>query len=348
MKNIFSLFTKKQYGTGALIDTRLETDKEKDFRIEELATIAPVIWKEKPQENWRKFPIRNQDNSGSCVANSKVKELGILNYNEEQEFATLSARDIYTRRANKPQAGMQGQDANQIAIKCGATLENLMPSENKNETLMNDDLDRKPSKEVIGMIFRPKSWICLPFDFDTIAGILSKGIPVNLFFRFDISEWNKGVPEINPNSKLSAHHSVVAVDYFLYDNRKALLIEDSWSTNSGIEGRRIITEDWTPRITWASYFEDLDNWNLLKKDEVIKPKYQFNQDLKVGMRNNDVKILQDCLKYEELFPRTQESTGFYGGITLKAVKEFQKKYNIEPVSGYTGILTRTKLNELYK
>ncbi len=333
---------------GALDDVRLPEEKEKDFRHEELASIAPIEWKEKPQEQWRKFPIRNQNGSGSCVANSKVKELGILNFNEEQEFITLSARDIYTRRVNQATAGMAGQDANQIVIKNGATLESLMPSEGLNEALMNNSIDRKPSKEVIGMVFRPKNWIALPFDFDAIANILSKGIPVNLFFKFDIAEWNQQVPTINPDSKLSSHHSIVAVDYFLYNNKKAFLIEDSWSINSGIEGRRILTEDWIPRISWASYFVDLSNYDLIKKEEIVKPQYQFNQDLKVGDKNDDVKALQNCLKWEDLFPKTQESTGCFYGLTLKAVKDFQKKYNIEPISGFVGEKTRAKLNELFK
>jgi len=345
--NIFNFFRKQKFGTGAIDDLRTSEEKLKDYRFEELVSAPIVEWKEKPQSEWRKFPIRNQSQSGSCVAFSKAKELGIFNYLEEGEFVNLSARDIYIRRSNKPDAGMWGQDANQIAIKHGATLEILMPSEGLNEAAMNNDLDRKPSKEVIGMVFRPKSWIALPFNFDAIASIISKGTPVNLFFKFDVSEWNKGVPTINPNSQLSAHHSVVAIDYFLYQNKKSLLIEDSWSINSGIDGRRIITEDWTSRMTWASYFEDLSNLDLLKKEDIIKPKHRFEKDLGVGMKNNDIIVLQDILKYEELFPKTQISTGYFGGITRNAVQGFQRKYGIEPISGFVGILTRTKLNGMY-
>jgi len=353
--NIFNFFKKQKFGTGAIDDLRTQEEKLKDYRFEELVSAPIVEWKEKPPENWRKFPIRNQSRSGSCVAFSKAKELGIHNFLEEGEFINLSARDIYTRRSNKPNAGMWGQDANQIAIKYGATIDILMPSDNLGEVLMNNDLDRKPSKEIIGMVFRPKSWIALPFDIDAIASVLSKGIPVNLFFKFDVSEWDKEVPTINLNSQLSAHHSVVATDYFLYQGKKSLLIEDSWSINSGIEGRRIITENWISRLTWASYFTDLSNLDLLKKDDIIKPKYRFEKNLGVGMKNNDVIALQDILKFEGLFPRTQISTGVFGGLTLRAVKDFQLKYAkeiLEPLgliqpTGYVGELTRKKLNEIF-
>ena len=65
------------------------------------------------------------------------------------------------------------------------------------------------------------------------------------------------------------------------------------------------------------------------------------------MKNNDVIMLQDCLKWLDLFPKTQISTGYFGGITRDSVKKFQTQHNIEPVLGYVGILTRTKLNELF-
>ncbi len=79
-----------------------------------------------------------------------------------------------------------------------------------------------------------------------------------------------------------------------------------------------------------------------------KPSYRFEKDLYFGMTDPDVRALQDILKYEGLFPTNAESTGFFGSITLDAVKKFQTKYGIQPVSGYVGPKTREKLNNLYK
>ena len=342
-------FQKQKFISGAIEDPRSPEEKLKDFRLEELVTTpAMVQWTEKPQSQWKQYPIRNQNGAGSCVAHSKALELGILNLLEEGEFVELSARDIYTRRKNQGSPGMWGQDANMICINSGATLETLMPSDNKTEVEINKTDDRLPHKEVIGKIFRAKNWIALPFDIDVIASIVATNKGVNLFFKFAYSEWT-AVPKIT-NAVPNCHHSVVAVDYTLYQNKRALIIQDSWGS-VGFNGRRVITEDWinpvNGRITWASYFEDLSNWDLLKKEDLSKPKFRFEKDLFFGQRNNDVIMLQDCLKWLDMFPKTQTSTGYFGGITRESVKKFQSQYGIEPVLGYFGPKTRQKMNEIF-
>jgi hypothetical protein len=74
----------------------------------------------------------------------------------------------------------------------------------------------------------------------------------------------------------------------------------------------------------------------------------FTQTLTLGTRNNDVKLLQDKLKELGFFPREVQSNGRFGPTTLKAVKDFQLKYNIvKPgVYGYgiVGPATRKVLN----
>lgn len=351
---ITNLFRKKQYGTGAVNDPRTKAERDKDFRAEELLAFGAVEWREKPESEWKKYPIFDQAQSGSCVAMTKAKEAGILNSLEEGVFMTLSPRDIYTRRKNKPQEGMWGQDSNNIVINNGVTLESLMPSMGKNEAEMNIDSDRRSSTRAIGKVFRAKSWIALPFNFDAIARVLDTGKGVSVFFRFDMNEWDRPVPTIIPTSKISLHHAVVAVDRTLHNGQKALIIEDSWGRNRGINGRRIITEDWRTRLSWVSYFEDLSNLDLLRKEDVPKPRHTFTRDLSVGLTNDpDVKALQDILKFEELFPRTQVSTGAFFGITRKAVMRLQLLHKDEILTpagltvptGFVGKYTRAWLNK---
>lgn len=92
-----------------------------------------------------------------------------------------------------------------------------------------------------------------------------------------------------------------------------------------------------------------------KNTEMKKPKHIFAVDLKYGMRNDDVKALQECLQYDGVFPKGTTCTGYFGDITLKAVKDFQTKYKYEVLvpagltnaTGLCGKFTRQKLNALF-
>jgi len=74
--------------------------------------------------------------------------------------------------------------------------------------------------------------------------------------------------------------------------------------------------------------------------------YAFNTNFGQGIRSDTVKNLQTILIHEELLG-SQYATGYFGVLTLAAVKKFQAKYNISPQSGYVGPLTRAQLNKLY-
>jgi len=46
---------------GVIEDPRSKEEKKQDYQAEELAMFAPIVWKEKPELEWRKFPIFDQD-----------------------------------------------------------------------------------------------------------------------------------------------------------------------------------------------------------------------------------------------------------------------------------------------
>ncbi|HEY1036968.1 MAG TPA: peptidoglycan-binding protein [Candidatus Paceibacterota bacterium] len=71
--------------------------------------------------------------------------------------------------------------------------------------------------------------------------------------------------------------------------------------------------------------------------------YNFAQNLRYGMRNNDVLELQKRLAAEGIFKVTP--TGYFGPITLLSVKIYQASHQIKPVSGFVGPLTRAELNK---
>lgn len=339
-----------EFQSGALPDVRTEEEKKKDYLLKEVvATVNPVNWVEKPPSQYRKFPIFNQDGSGSCVAQTEAKEMGIMRWLKDGNYVHFSATDIYQQRKNKPNAGMDAVDARAIATR-GVTLEALTPSQNMTDAQM-DGVVVAPYKREVGKVFSVSNYVGLPAkDIETVASVIqttNKGVMV--WFYFQIDEWTSKPEVKNPNLDLYApstpRHSVTAVDYALVNGKKCLIIEDSWGTSYGMAGQRIITEDFFKVRNWyASYLTNF------KFDEGVtpKPKYVFNVTLQYGDQNEDVKALQDVLKYEGLFPSDRDSTGFYGGITANAVLAFQNKYGITPPSANdVGPKTRSKLNELY-
>jgi hypothetical protein len=331
---------KKVFGTGGLDDPF----DERDFCHKELG-LAPIVeWKEKSPDQWRKFPIFNQNSSSSCVAQSVAKVLGIENYLEEGKFIQYSARDIYTRRTNEGE-GMYYREGMDIGYKFGATIEQLMPSQNLSETLMNNKDDRKPIDNLIALIGKGGNYFSLPIDFDAIASVISQGKGVLLGTRFNSGDWKTGEVILRPNGIYG--HAICGVDYCLWKGKKALVFDNSWGYSWGFNGQGIITEDYKDGLVTAWYYASLpNNWQQTQTQTIPKPKYQFNTDLRTGMQNVEVSKLQECLKYDGDFPISIPITGYFGGITLDAVKKFQTKYGIEPV-GVVDTMTRKKLNELF-
>lgn len=343
--------------SGALIDKRPVSEKEKDWKFREVVASAdPVNWIEKPQDQWRKFPIFNQNGSGSCVAQTEAKELGIMRYLKDGNYVHFSASDIYQRRANRPESGMNAIDARKIATT-GTTLEVLAPSQNLSDPQM-DAQEIEPYKREVGKVFSISNYIEDPTkSIDTIASIIQKTQKgVMVWFYFEAQEWREKPVVINHNldltNPITLRHSVCAVDYLMLPTgEKALIIEDSWGTSYGMAGQRIIDECFFANRNW--YAGHLINFKFDDQSPAPRPHHVFLTDLVFNQSTgSEVVALQECLKYEGLFPQNAESTGYFGGITLKAVKDFQIKHSITgpwDTAGYgrVGPKTRGKLNLIY-
>lgn len=339
---------------GALIDTRTEAEKSKDYLFPELVSaIEPVIWIEKPQSDWRKFPIFSQNGSGSCVAQTLRKLYGVYLWLKTGVWVDISASHIYQRRVNRPSPGMGGIDVFQIGQK-GTTLEQFAPSENMTDAQM-DSMNVIPFMEKIGETFKLGSYIKIsPTDIDTIASIIQKtGKAVMVWFYFTYNEWTN-IPTVvdstlNLNNQNTLKHSVSAVDFTMWQGKKALVIDDSWGLSAAMSGQRVITEDFfNARNFFAAYFQNF------AFEEEPKPKWTFTKILQFEETNADVKALQGILKHEGLFPTNTTSTGFYGSITAKAVLAWQKKHAIAPIEELDSLAGRrvgqktiNKLNEIY-
>ena len=323
---------------GVLLDTRTEAEQAKDYKFAEIVSaVEPVVWTEKPQSSWRKFPIFSQNGSGSCVAQTLRKLYGVYLWLKTGVWVDLSASHIYQRRVNRPQGGMGGDDAFKIAQK-GTTLEQFAPSENMSDSQM-DAVNVIPFMEKIEETFKLGAYVTVsPADIDTVASIIQKtGKAVMIWVYFKYDEWGNVptvlYPTLDRSLQSTSRHSIAAVDYTLYQGKKALIIDESWGLTTAINGQRIITEDFfNARCFFVAHFQ-----NFAFEQVDVKPHY-----------DESITSFQDCLKAEGLFPTNVVSTGFYGAITIKAVNAFQLKYGLATIgTGTVGPKTKAKLHELY-
>lgn len=336
---------KKQIFTpGVIEDPRPQTDKDKDYKHEELATVTPFEWKEIPKTDWRQYPIFNQDGSGSCVAQAIAKAIGIERLLKSGKFVFYSPRWIYTLRSSTG-IGMWLVDALGIPCKVGAPVEQILPSQNLSEVKMNDTSDVNDFVKAEALISKTDKFITANPDIETIASLIEPtGNPVIIITNFAMDEWNQEVPTINPNANPTLWHGICAVQATLYNGKKAIIIDDSWGTGYGIGGKRIITEDWFKenRITGAGYFTQ-----FAQQGGAVKPIHIFTRQLAFGLKaDTEVMALQQCLNFLGYFPYVQTFTGNFAGLTQAAVKTFQTNYGIQG-TGVVGPITMAKLNSIF-
>lgn len=352
--------TTTQFPSGANIDVRTLGEKSLDYKQSEVvATYDPVVWREKAQSEWRKFPIMNQNGSGSCVAFTAAKCLSIMYWLRTGEYVPFSPRHIYYRRSNKPAAGMNANDCWKIC-KEGVTLEVLLKSENMTDTQM-DTLSLESYHKKTAEAFQLANWLevdgaDIDEVFERVASTIQKtGKGVMVWFYFLVREWTVTPTIDTPNLSLvgtdTARHSVCAVDFCLINGKKHLIIDDSWGTSYGAAGQRAISIDFFKTRNWYAAYPTNFTFESGKEMFKLKPAYNFTLDLEFGMTNAHVNALQFCLQYEGCFPANVGTTNYFGAITKEAVQKFQDKYNIakpsDPGYGRCGPRTRAKLNELF-
>lgn len=337
------IWENKDFNPGWVGDER-ETKDERNYSSEEIFKSYPTPeWKEKKPSEWRKFlPIRNQSSSSACVSFSIALALGVENFLEEGRFEVLSSRFIYSRGYVPDGGGMYYLQALEIARKDGACLEQQMPSDGRNEEQMRIKDDTK-NVQYVAQIYKANSYIFLPLDIDVVAGIIqSTNKAILLGTRFNPGGFSK--PDVVLDKNGIYGHAVVATDATLWNGKKSIIFQNSWA-NWGIDGLGIITEEqFRNGVVLAVQLVDF----VYQPQNINKPKFIiYSSFLTTGNRGNDVIKLQVGLQWLGLFPATQEVTGYYGGITRQAVKDFQKKYNLQE----TGIMDTTsinKFNEIFK
>lgn len=317
------------FNDGIVPDPRSDEQKAKDYHADP-AGASILIWQEKPESQWKKFTPREQSSSLSCCGQSSAKGV------ETILGGVFSAHPPYRSRSNYMEGGMYLQDIGQVWKNVGSTTEILDKSENQTESLLNRNITVATPTKIGGYFFPHASSI------DEIAAAVESYKHCMMIIHCYKSEW-VAVPYIsgkNPNS-YDFGHCVCAVDYFMYQGKKALLIEDSTGHFNSLPpdktGRRILTEDFVKaRCVGAIYFTP----------QIPNPPFKFTQTMRLNSKGEQVKKLQETLntKFSSgLLPLVPD--GNFGQKTLQVVKLFQTSNKLIP-DGVVGKNTIIALNLL--
>lgn len=307
---------------GLIVDPRSEEDKNKDYSHGEVAPMGIILKWDRTLADAPTYSQRDQDGSGSCVAQSSAKALEVLRKGE-----VISAHPIYARRANLGSPGMWLQDAGNIVKKLGTTTELLDPSQKMSEDKMNAPV----------LVETPINGYLYAFpnvkNIDQVAEAIELYGHCKITIGCDGQEWSEK-PIYNGTNNLNFFHDICATYYFTDEQgNKCLRCDESWGVNN--PGHRIITESFLKfRGTGAMYFVP-----PVIPTPISKPQFNFKVPLLYGDENFSVKMLQDILKYEGLMDIKVFSSGKYLQLTSFGVDLLQRKYNIAPI---------TELDELAK
>lgn len=323
------------FHSGALPDDVSEEEKAKRYdQSEVVATVGPVSWIKK--KNYRSFPVRKQDGSGSCVMQSLEKERGIVAQNKYGEFVIFSANPSYQLRANPGTSGSNFDDLVK-ATNYGGILEVLSPSQSLTDIQMMA-VPKGKYFDDMAKIFGAKR-ITMANDIDVIASTIENtGKGVGITIRFGKGEWfyNQEVKELLPPDQWIWGHRVCAVDYTLNEaGVKCLVIEDS-ACEDGFPQRLVPESFLLHRSNWKPNY--MMNFKTYAELDIIPEKPHFD---------GSIISAQKCFKYEGFFPANVSEIENWGPVTIKACVGFQQKYGIEPALGNLGPITRGKLLELY-
>lgn len=316
---------------GIVEDPRNEDEKAQDYSHEDLGMgEVELDWSPLEDKLYPEFPISNQDGSLSCVAHAVAKILAMHEVKEGREYKQLCPKFIYDLRENYPSGGMWLPNALSIACKYGSCEESMLDCNMKGEAYMNDK--SLITEDMINNAINYKGLYYFEIknrNIDEIAKIIEQGYGVLAGFRFDKDEWTD-VPVVNQKSKREVGHGVALLRYGLYDDKKAIGMDDSWGVGHGRGGKRIITEEFLDeRCFYCGYITSL-------------PNYVFTKLLKVGSKGVDVRKLQEVLNKQGA---TLKIDGKFGPLTRLAVQKFQKSKGLVS-DGIVGILTNRALNQI--
>lgn len=316
---------KKDEYIGVLPDNRPKEEQARDWRAEEVAgasTMTPKFRTVK-KGKWKKYTVRDQDGSGSCVSQALAKGFEVLYKIETGKTVVFSSVPIYQKRKNAPAGGMFIHDAFDIAVKSGTCPEVNCASQKKNDVQM-DGTTIPSNFENLNNYLDALAYVSLPEDFDYIASWVEQYGFAQIHIASSRKCWSKDFPSLGSLNR-SVRHAVAVVDAVTYEKVQYLVIEDSWGEFGEFKGQRLLS-----RAVFKDMFTKGAGFTALKYDvSDVFVFMTFTVPMEYGDTSAEVQNLQRFLRGKGYFPSNVDITGYYGEITAKAVLAWQTAMKVD-------------------
>jgi len=283
------------------------------------------------------IPVENQGKKGICTAMS----LAVLIEKLRGDGVRLSWTFLYKvgKRVydNNTLEGSSLRTMLKVAYNYGIPRYDLAPYDiNQSYADFMATPDFPPSVYQDAMTRSIGGYSSVPITQGDLQTTLSSS--QGLYIRMEIgNEWytnvngitsyrEQDISPLRPPQQVISGHAVVVHGY----NGSLFTLRNSWGQYWARQGDADFNfTNYRPTEAWLVYM-----------DPIV---HTIDQDLFFGMINREVKNLQRALKIEGLF--NYNISGYFGALTLWSVMAFQRKYGITP-TGYVGMITRTKINQL--
>lgn len=335
---------------GDIKDPRTRSERDKDYRTEEVDMgIVKFVTRKQAEATAKKYIERNQYAKSSCVPSSIANAL----FNTEK--VVLADEPTYSMRANKPQQGCWWANIADMVVNRGMDrredFAELKTEAEANRVLVDTEMDKKALRH------KQERYLWLKErNFNDIATWINSGYAVPFSIYAELNEWKLKRPEIlNPSLLIEnayINHAICAIPNTAFKDKNGygFFITDS-SPFGGYFKREITQAFYEKRMKHGIVFEDF-KYEVV--DTKLPFKYTWTRDLTVGDSGEDVLKLQQALQWLGHFPVNKTPTGYFGGITRQAVKDFQEKYKTDILlkigltnaTGYFRKSTRNKLNSM--
>lgn len=317
---------------GIALDTRSNKEIKKDWNAKDLVSgyiKEPVF---KTINNINEIPLyfrRDQDGSGSCVAQSLAKLIEVILLKKRGIHFKFSATPIYQKRSNKPEAGMIGQNAMDIVVKFFTCLEEMVKSENMNDSMMDSlPVDVNQLLSFTATFFKENNISFSYFvdnspTFNEMAQYIENEGGAIAFISSDYQNWCKDRPT-NIDNKRTIGHSTCYHELINMNGEDLIVLDESWGKYStsemGDRGQRLMDK---ATFEGTAFFVGVLVLHEYKENKVDYSKYINLPVMQYKDNKPQVQDLQQMLLEYGSFPSNIGKDNNFGNQTKKALLKWQ-------------------------